>query len=312
MAKLTYDSWGGEFGVDSRTNWGAWLGYLGVPESNWKAAEDAPDFHKYKMTEEGFIMDHRIPGQNVHLHFYASLDGTWTKCPYPQPTATLWKEGEHNTDSGKPGEWRNSWLMKPVRFQTEIINFAGKGNTVRMVREIQDGGTCINFQVEVITPNSKEVVAGPFSTRFKRISDEMPGEPPAEGQAGSFPTPQDRYLPTDRSIVAAASFRLNRLIGVLLAFGGVVGFAKKGSVPSLIGGVGCGASLWAAGGTERAMKMPKRAILFGTLVSALLSAGMIPRALKTKKVMPAGMVALLGLMSFLHNAMTLKKLKALS
>lgn len=285
----------------------AWLPWRA--REQLEAAEDAPDFHKYKVTEQGFIMDHRIPGQKVHLHFYAPFGDTWTKCPYPQPTATLWKEGEHNTGTGKPGEWRNSWLTKPVRFQTEIINFAGKGNTVRMVREIQDGGACIHFQVEVIKPNTKEVLAGPFSTKFKRISDEIPGEPPAEGQHGFFPMPQERYKLAVPGM--AVSLRLNRLFGVILALGGAMGFAKKGSVPSLIGGVGCGASLWAAGG-KMTQKYPKRGFMFATLVSALLAAGMIPRALKTKKMMPAGMVALLGLISFLHNASSLQKLRALS
>lgn len=191
MGDLSYASWAGEYGVGSRTNWGAWLGYLGVPEGAWEAAEKAPDFHKYRMTEEAFVMDHRIPAQNVHLHFRAPLDGEWHQCPYPQPTATLWKEGEHKTGSGKPGEWRNSWLTKPTKFKTEIINFAGKGNTVRMTRELQAGGS-INFEVVVLDPNTEAVVCGPFSTVFKRISDDEPGEPEA-ASAGAFPTPTERY-----------------------------------------------------------------------------------------------------------------------
>lgn len=302
MAELTYDSWSGEFGVESRTNWGAWLGYLGVPEANWEAAEKAPDFHMYSFTENGFIMDHKIPAQKVHLHFYAPLDGEWTKCPYPQPTATLWKEEDHKTGTGKPGQWRNTWLQKPCRFQTEIINFAGKGNTVRMTREVLDGGAAIQFDVAVLEPNTDAVVAGPFSTRFKRISNEQPSQSLAEGSIGSFPSPADRYGSAGTGVHVA--LRLNRVIGALLALGGTIGFAKAGSVPSLIGGVGSGAALIKSG----SMADQRSAFLLGSIVSALLTAGMVPRAIKTKKMMPAGMVALLGLIALLTNARQLKSL----
>jgi len=185
--KLAVDSWSGEFGVDSRTNWGAWLGYLGVPEAAWEAASNAPDFHKYQVTQESFVMDHQIPAQSVHLHFKAAFDGEWHKCPYPQPTATLWKEEEHKEGSGKAGEWRNKWLEFPTKFQTEIINFAGKGNTVHMVRELRDGADFINFEVTVVDPATETVVCGPFTTVFKRISNDTPGELPEPEEAVVMP-----------------------------------------------------------------------------------------------------------------------------
>lgn len=179
MADLTFESWSGEYEVETRENWGAWLGYLGVPETNWEAATKAPDFHKYQVTEASFVMDHKIPSTNTHLHFRAPFSGKWTKCPYPQPTAVAWKEEEHKTGTGKPGQWKNTWLVKPSKFQTDIINFAGKGNTMRMTRELQAGGAAIKFDVQVLDPKTDDVVCGPFRTTFKRISDDVPGEPPS-------------------------------------------------------------------------------------------------------------------------------------
>eukprot|EP00747_Dinoflagellata_sp_TGD_P189303 gnl/TRDRNA2_/TRDRNA2_49470_c0_seq1.p1 gnl/TRDRNA2_/TRDRNA2_49470_c0~~gnl/TRDRNA2_/TRDRNA2_49470_c0_seq1.p1 ORF type:complete len:125 (-),score=26.93 gnl/TRDRNA2_/TRDRNA2_49470_c0_seq1:105-434(-) len=98
---------------------------------------------------------------------------------------------------------------------------------------------------------------------------------------------------------------LNLSVGALLAIGGLFAYVKKGSVPSLLGGGFCGAGLIASGTMAR--KDPRRAFLLGTIVSAILSAGMIPRAVKTKKMMPAGMVALLGAIALLYNGKKLKE-----
>merc|ERR1712224_395007 len=89
--------------------------------------------------------------------------------------------------SGKPGEWRNKWLEFPIKFQTEIINFAGKGNTVHMVRELRDAGSSINFEVTVVDPATEAVICGPFATVFKRLSDDTPGEPPQPQAGESIP-----------------------------------------------------------------------------------------------------------------------------
>merc|ERR1719326_440368 len=98
------------------------------------------------------------------------------KCPYPQPTASLWKEEDHKTGSGKPGQWRNKWLEEPRKWQTDIINFAGKGKTVRMVRDMQPGGAEFKIEMHVLEPGTDKVVIGPCTVVFKRISDTGPTE----------------------------------------------------------------------------------------------------------------------------------------
>lgn len=179
MADLSFESWSGEFAMDSRDNWPAWLGYLGVPEAAWEAATSAPDFHKYLVTPEAFVMEHRIPAQNTHLHFRAAFSDRWLKCPYPQPTASLWKEDGHAAGTGKPGQWRNKWLQKARKWQTDIINFAGKGNTVVMVREMLPSGSAFKIEMRVLNPDTEELVCGPCTVTFKRISDCVPSEPPS-------------------------------------------------------------------------------------------------------------------------------------
>jgi len=179
MAALTLESWSGEFAMGSRENWPAWLEFLGVPEAAWEAATNAPDFHKYVVTAKDFVMEHTIPAQNTHLHFRAPFSDRWMKCPYPQPTASLWKEEGKKVERGKPGQWRNKWLEEPTKWQTDIINLAGKGNTVRMVREMQPGGSSFKIQMHVLNPETNESVCGPCTATFKRISDNVPSEPPS-------------------------------------------------------------------------------------------------------------------------------------
>eukprot|EP00928_Gymnodinium_smaydae_P048829 TRINITY_DN3269_c1_g1_i3.p1 TRINITY_DN3269_c1_g1~~TRINITY_DN3269_c1_g1_i3.p1 ORF type:complete len:183 (+),score=31.28 TRINITY_DN3269_c1_g1_i3:48-596(+) len=177
MSALTYETWTGEFEMDSRENWSSWLEYLGVPQVAWETATKAPDFHKYHVASESFVMEHRIPAQNTHLHFRAPYEDKWVDCPYPQPTASLWKEEEHKTGTGMPGQWRNIWLSEPSKWQTDIINFAGKGNTVRMVREMQPGANAFKIEMHVLNPKTEAIVCGPCSVTFKRISDVAPAEP---------------------------------------------------------------------------------------------------------------------------------------
>jgi len=179
MSDLSFETWSGEFAMDSRENWNAWLGYLGVPESAWEAATKAPDFHGYIVTARSFLMEHKIPAQNTHLHFRAPFNDRWAKCPYPQPTASLWKEEEHKVGTGEPGQWRNKWLKQPTSWQTDIINFAGKGNNVRMVRKMQAGGAAFKIDMHVLDPKTEAVVCGPCTVVFKRISDTVPAEPPS-------------------------------------------------------------------------------------------------------------------------------------
>merc|ERR1719277_1788253 len=54
-------------------------------------------------------------------------------------------------------------------------------------------------------------------------------------------------------------------------------------------------------------KDPQTAFLMGSATSGVLTAGMLPRFLKTQKMMPTGLVALLGVAGLLHNGNQLSK-----
>mmetsp|Transcript_1004 Transcript_1004/g.1227 ORF Transcript_1004/g.1227 Transcript_1004/m.1227 type:complete len:96 (+) Transcript_1004:123-410(+) len=77
--------------------------------------------------------------------------------------------------------------------------------------------------------------------------------------------------------------------GVLLAAGGTMGYLKKGSLPSLVAGVGSGAAFaWAS--QDLTTRKPQAQGL-----SVLLLLVMLYRLKKTGKFMPAGMISILTL-----------------
>jgi uncharacterized membrane protein (UPF0136 family) len=82
------------------------------------------------------------------------------------------------------------------------------------------------------------------------------------------------------------------LFGVLTIAGGVVGYVKAGSVASIIAGSITGLLLLVA-----AFLMPEhRAIGLATafIISLLLAAQFVPKFIRTGRVMPAGMMAILS------------------
>jgi uncharacterized membrane protein (UPF0136 family) len=89
-------------------------------------------------------------------------------------------------------------------------------------------------------------------------------------------------------------------LAALCGVGGLVGFAKKKSVPSLVAGVafaaayGWSASLIHEGEAERGHCAAAAA-------SALLSAAMGARLVRTRKAMPAGALTALGLGGLAYN-----------
>ncbi|KAK9905930.1 hypothetical protein WJX75_009134 [Coccomyxa subellipsoidea] len=84
----------------------------------------------------------------------------------------------------------------------------------------------------------------------------------------------------------------------LLAIGGFIGFLTKGSLPSLLGGVGSGLALGLAAQTSLNQyhqgKLCKPATFVSLVIAASLTAIMYKRFLATGKFMPAGLVALLS------------------
>mmetsp|Transcript_51733 Transcript_51733/g.123125 ORF Transcript_51733/g.123125 Transcript_51733/m.123125 type:complete len:232 (+) Transcript_51733:84-779(+) len=99
---------------------------------------------------------------------------------------------------------------------------------------------------------------------------------------------------------------VNLGFGCLLSLGGLIAFLRKGSLPSLLGGGSCGAAL--AGSSILVSKNAKDGHRLGAFVAALLALGMLPRVVKTKKMMPAGVVTLLGLLAAAYNAVQLLQL----
>ncbi|XAR56678.1 hypothetical protein NMG60_11037248 [Bertholletia excelsa] len=83
--------------------------------------------------------------------------------------------------------------------------------------------------------------------------------------------------------------------GLLLVFGGVVGFASKGSPASLAGGVGTGLLLVLAGYLSlKAFGKRKNsylALILETVCAAMLTWIMGQRYTQTSKIMPTGVVA---------------------
>ena len=79
----------------------------------------------------------------------------------------------------------------------------------------------------------------------------------------------------------------------LVAVGGIIGFAKRRSVPSLVAGLAFGAGFAAAGmmiSDGKEFQGHATAATLGTVLAGAMGS----RALKTGKMMPAGAVAAIG------------------
>ncbi|CAI9756996.1 unnamed protein product [Fraxinus pennsylvanica] len=83
--------------------------------------------------------------------------------------------------------------------------------------------------------------------------------------------------------------------GLILACGGIIGYAKKGSTASLAGGLGTGFLLILAGYLSlqafHKRKNSYLALIIETVCAAILTWVMTQRYMQTSKIMPAGIVA---------------------
>ena len=96
------------------------------------------------------------------------------------------------------------------------------------------------------------------------------------------------------SILSVAAFYL-WVFGLLTVVGGFIGFVKAKSVPSLVAGGVAGAILIAAGFLAvRTGTSPRVGLLIGLGASAALASRFVMAYRKSKKVMPAGMMAVLS------------------
>ncbi|KAK6342686.1 hypothetical protein TWF718_008079 [Orbilia javanica] len=79
-------------------------------------------------------------------------------------------------------------------------------------------------------------------------------------------------------------------LAALCSFGGAMGFARTGSIPSLVAGVGIGAMYGYSGYLLK--KNANYGIELAILASLVLGGAMIPRAIKTRKPLPIAMSVL--------------------
>ena len=82
------------------------------------------------------------------------------------------------------------------------------------------------------------------------------------------------------------------IFGALTILGGVIGYVKAGSVPSIVAGAITGVLLLVAG----ALLPEHRAagLVTALIVSLLLAAQFVPKSIRTGKVMPAGLMSVLS------------------
>uniref|UniRef100_A0A7R9V9Q8 Transmembrane protein 14C n=1 Tax=Chlamydomonas euryale TaxID=1486919 RepID=A0A7R9V9Q8_9CHLO len=93
---------------------------------------------------------------------------------------------------------------------------------------------------------------------------------------------------------------LDIALAALCAGGGVVGYLKKGSLPSLLGGVAFSGA-YALSGYYINTVDAVRGHQMGAATSLLLAGVMGARLVKTKKVMPAGLLAGTGALGLLYH-----------
>ncbi|KAL8686825.1 MAG: hypothetical protein Q9218_006841 [Villophora microphyllina] len=88
------------------------------------------------------------------------------------------------------------------------------------------------------------------------------------------------------------------LLAALTAGGGITGYARTGSVPSIAAGVTVGL-LYGLGGLRQRNRQPY-GLELALLASVLLAGSSVPRAIKTQKALPVGLsvVAAFGLYRF--------------
>lgn len=82
------------------------------------------------------------------------------------------------------------------------------------------------------------------------------------------------------------------IFGILTIAGGIIGYVKAGSVPSIIGGSICGILLLLAAWLIPENRVAGLAMAF--IVSLLLAGQFVPKFMRTGAVMPAGLMSILS------------------
>jgi uncharacterized membrane protein (UPF0136 family) len=82
------------------------------------------------------------------------------------------------------------------------------------------------------------------------------------------------------------------VFGALTIIGGIIGYVKAGSLPSIIAGTITGILLLVAGWILPNNRTAGLGIAF--IVSLLLAAQFVPKLIRTAKMMPAGLMSILS------------------
>ena len=85
--------------------------------------------------------------------------------------------------------------------------------------------------------------------------------------------------------------------GALTIVGGIIGYVKAGSLPSIIAGAITGVLLLVAGSLLPEHRAAGIATAF--VVSFLLAAQFVPKFIRTGKMMPAGMMSILSVIGLI-------------
>ena len=85
--------------------------------------------------------------------------------------------------------------------------------------------------------------------------------------------------------------------GILTLVGGVIGYVKKGSIPSIIAGTITGVGLLVSAWLLTSHLIAGLAIAF--VISLLLAGQFTPKFVKTGQAMPAGIMSLLSLVGLI-------------
>lgn len=87
------------------------------------------------------------------------------------------------------------------------------------------------------------------------------------------------------------------IFGALAILGGIIGYVKAGSLPSIIAGAITGVLLLVAGSLLSSHRLIGLATAF--VVSLLLAAQFVPKFIRTGKVMPAGLMSILSVIGLI-------------
>jgi uncharacterized membrane protein (UPF0136 family) len=87
------------------------------------------------------------------------------------------------------------------------------------------------------------------------------------------------------------------IFGALTILGGIIGYVKAGSLPSIIAGSITGVLLIIAGALLRQHRAAGLATAF--VISLLLAAQFVPKFIRTAKVMPAGLMSILSVIGLI-------------